>query len=134
MDSESLNLIPAKVCGSYEHIWLELPDSTRLQLPRHYQLRLAGYLNRKIQFGINSEFIELGKNEEQLNVCLGKLMSVDEGKEKMIVQFTIADHPVKARLNTPSISQADVGQMMKFNFDTFFGHVFDPDTQLNLTI
>ncbi len=134
MNCISMNKIPAKVSGTPNHLWLELSDTTRFYLPKEHQSRLTDYLNQPVEFGISANFIRLAQQHEKLNVCHGKLEYIDTTSDKQTLHLTMFDNPITVCLHHGQVYPNSIGQSLKLNFDTYFGHVFDLDTQLNLTI
>ncbi|GAB3517946.1 hypothetical protein [Photobacterium alginatilyticum] len=131
---ENINLISSTIRRIDHDIIIELDDGTHLFIPESQQEKLNAFINHKVQFGIRPEFIYLADESDELNICNGLLTSLDEYNGVQLLKFKIAKEEVSSRVTGNKITSNYIGKRVRFNFDTFFGHIFEQETQVNITI
>lgn len=131
---EGINLISSTVRRINQDIVLELDDGTHLFIPENYQEKLDAFVGHKVQFGIRPDFISLAEETDEFNICNGQLTSLDEKNGVQVLHFKIAEEEVISKVTDNKITSNDIGKKVRFNFDTFFGHIFEQETQVNITI
>lgn len=134
MMDDNFNLIESTIRLDKHNLFLELDDGSRLFLPKSQQEKLHHYVDQKVDFGIRPDFISIAAENDQLNTIHGKLTSLETKDGFQLVHFKIAHKEMISRLRYSALAACDIGQSLRFNFDTFFSHIFDQDTQVNLTI
>lgn len=130
---ESSNFINAKLSHWDNDIMLSLADKVDLHIPSEQQHKLANYVDSEIVFGIHPEFISLADNDENFNVVDAELIGCYERNGSQYQEFSIGDCKIICRSKSLS-NNAEIGRSYKLNFDTFFGHIYDRETEENLTI
>jgi len=131
---ESINLISSTIRRIDHDIIIELEDGTHLFIPKSHQEKLNTFIDHKVQFGIRPEFISLADDTDEFNICNGLLTSLDEYNGVQLLRFKIAKEEVSSRVTDNRITSNYIGKKVRFNFDTFFGHIFEQETQVNITI
>ncbi|MGF1733304.1 hypothetical protein [Photobacterium kasasachensis] len=131
---ESINLISSTIRRVDHNIIIELEDGTPLFIPKSHQEKLNNFIDHKVQFGIRPEFISLADDTDELNICNGLLTSLDEYNGAQLLKFKIAKEEVSSRVTDNKITSNYIGKKIRFNFDTFFGHIFEQETQVNITL
>lgn len=129
----SSNYINAKLSHWHNDIMLSLSDSVNLHIPSEHQHKLANYIGSEIIFSIHPEFVSVADNNEFFNVVDAELIGCFEKNGHQYQEFNISGAKIICRAKT-SVNESNVGQSFKLNFDTFFGHIYDRETEENLTI
>ena len=131
--SGSSNYISAKLSHWHNDIMLSLSGNVNLHIPSEHQHKLTNYIDSEIIFGIHPEFVSVADNDEFFNVVDAELIGCFEKNGHHYQEFNINGTKIICRAKT-SIHSGNVGQSFKLNFDTFFGHIYDRETEENLTI
>lgn len=134
MMDDNFNLIESTIRLEKHNLYVELNDGSRLFIPEHQQQKLHHYIDQKVDFGIRPDFISIAEESDQLNTINGELTSLETKDGFQLVHFKIAHKEMISRLRHSAFAACDVGRSLRFNVDTFFSHIFDQDTQVNLTI
>lgn len=132
--SPSMNLINTVLIKEGESIYVELADSARIMIPKEKQARLMEHINKPVCLGIRPEHITLAKGDEHINVHEGKLTIVENLGNEKYLHFKIGENEIVSRVNDQTITTSDLGKMLRFNFDSSFCHIFDAETEENLTL
>lgn len=131
--SGSSNYINAKLSHWHNGIMLSLSDNVNLHIPSEHQHKLANYIDSEIIFSIHPEFVSVADNDEFFNVVDAELVGCFEKNGHQYQEFNINGTKIICRAKA-SVEKGNVGQSFKLNFDTFFGHIYDRETEENLTI
>ncbi|WP_299691171.1 hypothetical protein [uncultured Vibrio sp.] len=127
------NLIHAKLGKWNENVMLTLDEETSLHIPPEHQNKLSHYIDSDIIFGIRPEFVSIADNDEMFNVIDAQLVAFHDKNGSQYQEFSIGNNKVICR-SEKNINEHSIGQLFKLNFDTYFGHIYDRETEENLTI
>ncbi len=133
MNRAKINLIDAHIKRSGNQIIIHINDDHYLNIPEHQQIRLSDHIEQEVFLGIRPEFISMAKESDKLNTISAKLVSDYKFNGHYYQRFAIGDQQIVTKENW-QISQHDIGKDYALNFDTFFSHIFDKCTQMNLTL
>ncbi|TKF21502.1 sn-glycerol-3-phosphate ABC transporter ATP-binding protein UgpC [Vibrio genomosp. F6] len=132
--SPSMNLVNTVLRKEGDNIYVELVDGARIMIPIDKQEKLTHYIDKPVCLGIRPEHISLAQDDEFINVHPGKLTVVENLGNEKYLHFRIGDNEIVARVNDQHITTSYIGNEIRFNFDSAFCHVFDAETEQNLTL
>ena len=132
--SPAMNLINTKLCQLGDDVYVELAPGARIIIPKDKQQKLLNHIDKPVCLGIRPEHINLANDDEAINVHDGELTVVENLGNEKYLYFRIGENEVVARVNNQTISTSDIGKNIRFNFDSAFCHIFDAETEKNLTL
>lgn len=132
--SPSMNLVDTVIRKSDNGLFVELAPDLICQIPEAKQGLLQPYINKPVCFGIRPEHIALANDSDPSNTVPGVLTVVENMGNEKYLYFKVSDHELIARVNDQTITTADIGRTMYFKLDTDLCHVFDAQSEVNLTI
>nr|WP_086940601.1 sn-glycerol-3-phosphate ABC transporter ATP-binding protein UgpC [Thaumasiovibrio occultus] len=132
--SPSMNLFDTVLKQDGDNIFVELAPGSRLHIPVEKQQSLANHINKKVCFGIRPEHISLANEGDKINTIEGKLTVVENMGNEKYLHFRVGANIIVARVSDMTISTHDIGKNFVFNFDTSFCHIFDGETEQNITL
>lgn len=97
------------------------------------QACLSSYIDERVYFGIRPDFVYLADDNEELNTINGQLIDYKKTNNSFEILLKVGQKEILFRTKK-LISQSDIGKSFRINFDTYFGHIFDYETNRNLTI
>lgn len=132
--NESINIVDAYIRDSIEGVYLQLGDNSTLNIPPHHQECLSNYINEKVKFGIRPDFIYLADDNDKLNTVEGQFTELQKQDNGYNLIFNIEHKLFVSKVRNKVLNTNDIGKYFNVNFDTYFSHIFDHDTKMNLTI
>lgn len=132
--SPSMNLVETVIRKSDNGLLVELAPGMICQIPEGKQALLHSYINKPVYFGIRPEHVALANDNDFCNVVMGVLTVVENMGNEKYLYFKLGDHELIARVNDQTITTADIGRTMRFKLDTDLCHVFDTESETNLTL
>ncbi len=132
--SPSMNLVETVIRKSDNGLLVELAPGMICQIPEGKQIMLHSYINKPVYFGIRPEHVALANGNDFCNVVMGVLTVVENMGNEKYLYFKLGDHELIARVNDQTITTADIGRTMRFKLDTDLCHVFDTESETNLTL
>ncbi|QFT11800.1 hypothetical protein FIV04_17900 (plasmid) [Vibrio sp. THAF190c] len=128
-----MNMVDAYIRSNTKELYIELEPGASLNIPVQQQACLSSYINERVYFGIRPDFVYLADDNEELNTINGQLIDYKKTNNSFEILLKIGQKEILFRTKK-LISQSDIGKSFRINFDTYFGHIFDYETNRNLTI
>ncbi len=127
--SPAMNILDDKIIKD-NGFWFD-DGNLQLKLPRNYEEKLAGYVDKEISFGIRPEDIyeagfAHGLEETAVEASLTVEVVEPMGNE-IFLYVSTGKHPVVARIDAHS--QAAIGQKVNLAFNMAKAHFFDAATE-----
>ncbi|HCM1552933.1 ABC transporter ATP-binding protein [Vibrio parahaemolyticus] len=94
---------------------------------------LMPYKGTKVCFGIRPEHVKVVSQNES-NSIDGKLLVVENMGDEKYLHFRVGAGTVISKMSDIDIEPRDVGNTYKLKFDTQFSHIFDVNTEQNITL
>ncbi|KAB0301236.1 hypothetical protein F2Z80_19360 [Vibrio fortis] len=133
MTDRSMNMVDAYIRSNTKELYIELEPGASLNIPVQQQACLSSYIDERVYFGIRPDFVYLAADNEELNTINGQLIDYKKTNNSFEILLKIGQKEILFRTKK-LISQSDIGKSFRINFDTYFGHIFDYETNRNLTI
>ena len=132
--SPSMNIIPSELIQDGDKVGVKVGD-TILHLPKEKAEKVKDYVGKKVWFGIRPEHVgshetHPGK-EEYIN---GKISIVEQMGNEEFIYFTIDGVQYTARLNSENVRGTGNGKDYDFWFDMEKCHIFDKETDQNISL
>ncbi len=128
-----MNMVDAYIRSNTKELYIELEPGASLNIPVQQQACLSSYIDERVYFGIRPDFVYLADDNEELNTINGQLIDYKKTNNSFEILLKIGQKEILFRTKK-LISQSDIGKSFRINFDTYFGHIFDYETNRNLTI
>ncbi|WCE30857.1 ABC transporter ATP-binding protein [Vibrio sp. SCSIO 43137] len=132
--SPSMNLIKTVLRKEGDNVFAELAPGCKVILPYEKQDKLSGHIDKTVYLGIRPEHISLAEENEEINVHSGKLTVVENLGNEKYLYFRIGENEIISRVSNQFITTSDIGSELRFNFDSAFCHIFDEESEINLTL
>ena len=132
--SPAMNLVNTVLRKEGNSIYVELAEGARIVIPRDKQEKLTNYIDKPVCLGIRPENISLAKDDEYINIHSGELTVVENLGNEKYLYFRLGDNEIVSRVNDQNITTSYIGKDIRFNFDSAFCHIFDAETEKNLTL
>ncbi|MEF1229948.1 hypothetical protein QTO02_21080 [Vibrio fortis] len=126
-------MVDAYIRSNTKELYIELEPGASLNIPVQQQACLSSYIDERVYFGIRPDFVYLADDNEELNTINGQLIDYKKTNNSFEILLKIGQKEILFRTKK-LISQSDIGKSFRINFDTYFGHIFDYETNRNLTI
>ena len=96
--------------------------------------KLKDHVGKKVTFGIRPENISLHHEEDNLSK-IGEVSVVEQMGNEEYIYFTLNGHQMTCRLNVENVGDS-VGKKGNkiFRFDTSKSHIFDLETEDNISL
>ncbi|MFM2581681.1 hypothetical protein [Vibrio fortis] len=133
MTDRAMNMVDAYIRSNTKELYIELEPGASLNIPVQQQACLSSYIDERVYFGIRPDFVYLAADNEELNTINGQLIDYKKTNNSFEILLKIGQKEILFRTKK-LISQSDIGKSFRINFDTYFGHIFDYETNRNLTI
>lgn len=133
MTDRAMNMVDAYIRSNTKELYIELEPGASLNIPVQQQACLSSYIDERVYFGIRPDFVYLADDNEELNTIDGQLIDYKKTNNSFEILLKIGQKEILFRTKK-LISQSDIGKSFRINFDTYFGHIFDYETNRNLTI
>ncbi|MGF1712400.1 sn-glycerol-3-phosphate ABC transporter ATP-binding protein UgpC [Vibrio kagoshimensis] len=132
--SPAMNLVSTTLRKLGDDIYVELAPGAQIIIPKDKQEKLLNYIDKPVCLGIRPEHIDLATDDETVNVHPGELTVVENLGNEKYLYFKIGNNEIVARVNNQTITTSDIGSNVRFNFDSGFCHIFDAETEQNITL
>ena len=132
--SPSMNIIEAKITAEGETLFADLGDGMKLRLPAAKAEKVKGHVGKDVWFGIRPEHIgsyETHPNEKD-NYIKAEVYVVEQMGNEVFVYFSPGKSQYIARLDA-SVN-AKSGEKYELWFDTNECHIFDKETEENISL
>ncbi len=131
--SPSMNITEAEIIDTNEGIAVDLRGNI-LHLPKDKAEKVKSYVGKKVWFGIRPENVgsyEIHPNEELVD---GKISVVEMMGNEEFVYFNVGGTQLAARFDSAKVKNTANGVDYKFWFDMEKCHIFDLETEENISL
>ncbi len=131
--SPSMNITEAEIIDTNEGIAVDLRGNI-LHLPKDKAEKVKSYVGKKVWFGIRPENVgsyEVHPNEELVD---GKISVVEMMGNEEFVYFNVGGTQLAARFDSAKVKNTANGVDYKFWFDMEKCHIFDLETEENISL
>lgn len=131
--SPSMNLVDGTLVKKGEDTYLKV-ENLELRLPKEKAKKVEKHIGKDVWFGIRPEHIGSREThpEEKDNFVKAEVYVVEQMGNEVFVYFSPGKNQYIARLE--SGVKAVSGEIYELWFDTSKCHIFDKETELNLTL
>ncbi|WP_067141493.1 ABC transporter ATP-binding protein [Oceanivirga salmonicida] len=130
--SPTMNLIEADLVEKDNKVYVKIGD-TFIEIAKEKADKVKTYVGKKVIFGIRPEAIE-AVDEATPESVVGDISVVEQMGNEEYIYFTLGNVQWTSRMNVEGL--ADLRQTGKhnFKFDTTKCHIFDIDTEENVSL
>ena len=134
--SPAMNLTKGILVEKDNHIFVELGEGIRLELPSNKGEKVKDMVGKEVWFGIRPENIgnRLTSPKAVNNILSGKINIVEQMGNEEFIYFMLGDNQYTARIPVAKSTGANFNQIEEFVFDMDKCHIFDIETEKNLTL
>ncbi len=130
--SPTMNLIDALLEEDNGNLVVNI-NGMKLQLPKEKAEKVKSHVGKKICFGIRPESISIC-NKEDATSYKGTIFVVEQMGNEELIYFNIKDTQMICRMNVDSDNVVKTSGERIFNFDMRKCHIFDIDTEDNISL
>ncbi len=130
----AMNIMEATLFKDEDRVCIKLNEDI-LYLNEKMADKVKDHIGEKVYFGIRPEDIKLSSSDEEhrKNVVTGIVEVVEQMGNEEIIYFRIKDRQYIAR-QEPNMRGLTLGEMEKFYIDMDKCHIFDYETESNISI
>lgn len=133
--SPAMNIVEAKLIKLEDKIAIKLDSENFITLPESKAEKVKDKIDQKIWFGIRPENIgNLNSNPNSTSVVNGKVNIVEQMGNEEYIHFVLGNTQYTSRISVEKVEKLEFGIMSKFTFDMEKSHIFDYETEKNLTL
>ena len=132
----SSNLTKGVLVEKNNRIFVEVGEDIRLELPTNKAEKVKDMVGKEVWFGIRPENIgnRLTSPKAVNNILSGKINIVEQMGNEEFIYFMLGDNQYTARIPVAKSTGANFNQIEEFVFDMDKCHIFDIETEKNLTL
>ena len=133
-----MNIKPAGLDIDNNEVFMTLGNA-RMLLPQAMAEKVKGHANKPLHFGIRPEFISLAETAplSASNIVNGEIIRVENMGHELFIHVKIDEHIFTARINASEsrdLLHNGVGKVIPFQFDLSHSHLFDTETERNISL
>lgn len=134
--SPAMNLIESSLIEENGNMYVVLDGGDRLLLPETKAAKVKGHVGKKVWFGIRPENIgnDLTNPESSERKVTGKVNIVEQMGNEEFIYFTIGKTQYSSRIPVEKSTGINFGGVESFYFDMDKCHIFDFDTEANISL
>ena len=133
--SPAMNIVEAELIKLEDKIAVKLDSENFIILPESKAEKVKDKIGQKIWFGIRPENIgNLNSNPNSTSVVNGKVNIVEQMGNEEYIHFVLGNTQYTSRISVEKVEKLEFGIMSKFTFDMEKSHIFDYETEKNLTL
>ncbi|WP_026478418.1 ABC transporter ATP-binding protein [Alkaliphilus transvaalensis] len=131
----AMNIAPGELVSENGKVVVKVSGQT-LILPEEKAKKVKDYVGKKIWFGIRPEHVRSAETHpsENENYVNGSVTVVEQMGNEEFVYFNVGEEQYISRLNPEKISRIALGKDYKFWFDLNKCHIFDFETEENISL
>ena len=131
--SPTMNLVDGELKEENGKIYFSL-DGTLIEILGKKANKLKSHVGKRVTFGIRPENIAVTEKEDSISKK-GKVSVVEQMGNEEYIYFTLNGHQMTCRINVAGVSDSvgKKGQKI-FRFDTSKAHIFDIETEENISL
>lgn len=133
--SPAMNIVKASLISEGENTLVKLSTGDKLVLPKEKAIKVKGHIGKDVWFGIRPENVG-NKNTAKVGDAslVGKVNIVEQMGNEEFIYFFIGDAQYTARIPAEKSTGANFNQKEEFYFEMDKCHLFDIETEQNITI
>lgn len=127
--SPTMNLIEADLIEEDSKIYVKIADQ-KIPLNADKAAKVKSYIGKKVIFGIRPESISLGTESD----IKGEVTVVEQMGNEEYIYFNMGMKQWTSRINVEGIDLSKKSGICYFKFDTSKCHIFDIETEKNISL
>ncbi len=127
--SPTMNLIEADLIEEDSKIYVKIADQ-KIPLNADKAAKVKSYIGKKVIFGIRPESISLGTESD----IKGEITVVEQMGNEEYIYFNMGMKQWTSRINVEGIDLSKKSGICYFKFDTSKCHIFDIETEKNISL
>ncbi|WP_418965112.1 ABC transporter ATP-binding protein [Cetobacterium sp.] len=133
--SPAMNIVKASLVSEGDKTFVKLANGDRLELPKEKADKVKGHVGKEVWFGIRPENVG-NKNTAKAgdSSLAGKVNIVEQMGNEEFIYFFVGDTQYTARIPAEKSTGASFNQQENFYFEMDKCHLFDIETEKNITI
>ncbi|KGN03139.1 sugar ABC transporter ATP-binding protein [Clostridium novyi A str. 4570] len=130
--SPTMNVIEGELIKEDDLVLIKVGD-IKLRLPKDKADKVQGYINKKVWFGIRPSDINLEENVNGIGVE-GIVDFIENMGSEAFVYFKLGAKQFISNIQSSNISNIKTNDKIKLMFNMDNCHIFDIDTEKNITL
>ena len=131
--SPTMNLVDGELKEENGKIYFSL-DGTLIEILGKKANKLKSHIGKKVTFGIRPESITVAEKEDSISKK-GKVSVVEQMGNEEYIYFSLGNYQLTCRMNVEGIDDLSNQKVEKiFRFDTTKAHIFDIETEENISL
>ena len=131
--SPTMNLVDGELKEENGKIYFSL-DGTLIEILGEKASKLKSHIGKKVTFGIRPENITVAEKEDSVSKK-GKVSVVEQMGNEEYIYFSLGNYQLTCRMNVEGIGDLSNQKVEKvFRFDTTKAHIFDIETEENISL
>ena len=131
--SPTMNLIDGELKEENGKIYFSL-DGTLIEILGEKANKLKSHVGKRVTFGIRPENIAVTEKEDSISKK-GKVSVVEQMGNEEYIYFSLGNYQLTCRMNVEGIDDLSNQKVEKvFRFDTTKAHIFDIETEENISL
>ena len=129
-----MNIVKATLVEKDNRIFVKLTSGDLLELPQDKAEKVKSKVNQEIWFGIRPENIGNRLTNPDSHLVSGKINIVEQMGNEEFIYFTLGDTQYSCRIPVEKSTKANFNQTELFHFNMEKCHIFDIETEKNITL
>ena len=131
--SPTMNLVEGTVVEKEGKVFIDI-NGAEIEILGEKAEKVKGHAGKKVTFGIRPESISVAEAEDNISK-VGEVSVVEQMGNEEYIYFTLNGHQMTCRINVAGVSDSvgKKGQKI-FRFDTSKAHIFDIETEENISL
>ena len=131
--SPTMNLVDRELKEENGKIYFSL-DGTLIEILGKKANKLKSHVGKRVTFGIRPENIAVAEKEDSISKK-GKVSVVEQMGNEEYIYFSLGNYQLTCRMNVEGIDDLSNQKVEKiFRFDTTKAHIFDIETEENISL
>ena len=131
--SPTMNFIDGELKEENGKIYFSL-DGTLIEILGEKANKLKSHIGKKVTFGMRPESITVAEKEDSVSKK-GKVSVVEQMGNEEYIYFSLGNYQLTCRMNVEGIDDLSNQKVEKvFRFDTTKAHIFDIETEENISL
>ena len=131
--SPTMNLVDGELKEENGKIYFSL-DGTLIEILGEKANKLKSHVGKRVTFGIRPENIAVTEKEDSISKK-GKVSVVEQMGNEEYIYFSLGNYQLTCRMNVEGIDDLSNQKVEKiFRFDTTKAHIFDIETEENISL
>lgn len=131
--SPTMNLVDGELKEENGKIYFSL-DGTLIEILGKKANKLKSHVGKRVTFGIRPENIAVTEKEDSISKK-GKVSVVEQMGNEEYIYFSLGNYQLTCRMNVEGIDNLSNQKVEKvFRFDTTKAHIFDIETEENISL